>query len=162
MNKVIVFKGIELNVEWTRTTDIPIDQLPTTAGLYAQIHWRSNGVRIGEAANIRSRHQQARSWFNAMHAGTAKEDQLRRNNVFCQAAKRDGESGFGHCIISTDPRLQDKVLRIEIEEYLFIWVAHHPVYQDFNFQAGYQNSLEFFTLSEVEANRICSISHPYL
>lgn len=147
-----MFKDIALNVDWTSATDIPVDKLPTTAGLYAQIHWRSNGVRIGEAANIRSRHQQARSWFKAMHAGTANEDQLRRNNVFCQAAKRDGEFGFGHCIISTDPRLQHKALRTEIEEYLFIWVANHPIYNDFNFQSGYANTLGATSLEIVEAN----------
>lgn len=150
MNTQLVFKGIELFVDWRPENDVPVNDLPRLPGLYAQIHWRSMGVRIGESVNIRARHQQARSWFKGMHSGTAHPNQLRRNNVFCQAAKRDGESGFGHCVISTDPLLASDALRHEIEEYLFIWVANHPIYSDFNFQGGYKNTLNDSCLDEVE------------
>lgn len=150
MDKILVVEGILLNVDWVKANDVPVDALPRSAGVYAQIHWKSNGVRIGESSNIRQRHQESRSWLRGMHDGTADATQLRRNNVFCQAAKRDGEAGFGHCVISTDPALEDKGLRDEIERYLFAWVANHPVYHDFNFQPGYRNTLKVSVLEELE------------
>jgi hypothetical protein len=86
-----------------------------------------------------------------MHAGTAKPSEQRRNNLFCQAVKRDGAAGFGHCLISTDPLLVSESLRRDIEQYLFIWVADHPIYQDFNFQGSYRNSLRESRLEDLEA-----------
>lgn len=151
---ILDYKGIILNVDLQRENDMPVDSLPTVPGIYAQIHWRSMGVRIGESVNIRARHQQARSWFKGMHSGTAHPSQLKRNNVFCQAAKRDGENGFGHCVISTDPLLKSDLLRHEIEEFLFAWVANHPIYRDFNFQGGYKNTLEDSCLEEVEKRMV--------
>lgn len=148
---VLEYKGIILNVDWRRENDVPVEKLPREPGVYAQIHWATNGVRIGESINIRARNQQARSWFKGMHQGTGDPSQLRRNNLFCQAAKRDGESGFGHCLISTDPQLSSDKLRHEIEEFLFIWVANHPIYIDFNFQGGYRNTLKVSRLDELES-----------
>jgi hypothetical protein len=84
-----------------------------------------------------------------MHLGTANPNQLTRNNVFCQAAKRDGK--FAHCVVSTDPRLNDKALRLEVEAFLFDWVANHATFQDFNFQRGWKNTLPWTTLEEAIA-----------
>lgn len=147
----LVFKGVRLDIDWRLDKDVPIELLPKACGLYAEIHWASMGVRIGESINIRARHQEGRSWMRQMHAGTAKASELRRDNVFCQAVKRDGVAGFGHCLISTDPVLASERLRLEIERYLFIWVADHPIYQDFNFQQGYQNTLRESRLEDLEA-----------
>lgn len=102
---ILEYKGIILNADWRLENDVHVNRLPAVPGIYAQIHSRSMGVRIGESVNIRARHQQVRSWFKGMHSGTAHPSQLRRNNVFCQAAKRDGENGIGHCVISTDSLL---------------------------------------------------------
>jgi hypothetical protein len=151
MESNLIFKGIDLNLDWTHETDVPIDKLPKCAGVYAQIHWPSNGVRIGHAANLRGRHQEARAWFNRMHNGTAPTNQIKRNNVFCQAAKRDGHAGFGHCIISIDSRLSDKVLREEVESFLFHFVATSERYLDFNYQRGYRNTLHIQTIDEAVA-----------
>ena len=146
------YKGILLDLEWTPEKDVPIDQLPSCAGIYAEIHWESFGVRIGHTKNIRARHRESSNWSRGMHLGTANPSQLKRNNVFCQAAKRDGK--FGHYIISTDPRLNDKTLRLEVEAFLFDWVANHAIFQDFNFQRGWKNTLTYTTLDEAIAKAV--------
>lgn len=153
---IIVYKGIELFVGWSRETSIPVDELPKCAGLYAEIHWASKGVRIGHTANIRARHKQSSRWAKEMQDGTAPVAQLRRNNVFCQAVKRGDE--FGHCVISTDPRLNDKQLRLEVESFLFEWVARHEIFQDFNYQRGWKNTLPYATVDEAVAYAD-SVSH---
>lgn len=150
------YKGIILNVDWRPENDVLVERLPRVPGVYAQIHWATNGVRIGESINIRARNQQARSWFKGMHQGTAHPSQLRRNNVFCQAAKRDGEKGFGHCLVSIDPKLHSDALRHEIEQYLFQWVAQNPVYLDFNWQGGYVNTLHTSDLNALDPMSVSS------
>lgn len=151
------YKGIQLDLDWTPDKDIPIDQLPSCAGIYAEIHWESCGVRIGHAKNIRNRHRESSNWSRAMHSGTASPSQLKRNNVFCQAAKRDGR--FAHCVVSIDPSLNDKTLRLEVEAFLFDWVAKHPVFQDFNYQRGWKNTLPYTTLDEaIQRAAICQVA----
>lgn len=142
------YKGIELNMDWTPEKDVPISDLPKCAGLYAEIHWRSFGVRIGHSTNIKSRHSEAKCWMNKMHAGTAKPSEQRRSNLHCQAVKLDGAKGFGHFVISIDPRLEDGMLRLELETYLFNWVSRSDIYQDFNTQHGHRNALQFSTIEE--------------
>ena len=149
----LLFKNIELNVNWSPELDVPVSRLPKSAGIYAEIHWRSHGVRIGESVNIKYRIAQATGWFKGMHNGTEHPNQLRRNNIFCQAAKRDGHEGFSHYVVSTDSRLHDKELRKEVEFFLFDWVASHALYKDFNFQKGYRNTLGFENLIDAEMHK---------
>jgi len=145
------YKGIELNMDWTPDKAVSYRDMPPIPGIYAELHIKSYGVRIGMSANLKERHNEAHGWFNKMQAGTARERDQKRNNVHCQAAKLDGASGFAHFIISTDPRLSDESLRKEVETYLFQWVAQSPLYLDFNTQRGHRNALQFSTIEQAIA-----------
>lgn len=153
MNAILVYKSVELNVHWIPEQSLKHSQFPLkSAGLYAQIHWKSHGVRIGMSKNLRSRIYKGSRWIKGMHDGTESVEQLGRakNNPFCEAAVRDGLFGFGHYLISCDIKLANESFRSEVEHFLFDWVAKHAIYKDFNFQQDYCNTLGGLTLAQVE------------
>jgi hypothetical protein len=119
---LFTFEGIPLFTEFEQGSGIPVERLPTSHGVYAEIHWPRRGLRFGETKNsIRGRIRENIRWFNAMHDGTAPPEQLRRTIPIAQAARATGAVGFEFYVVSVDPRLQDERLRYETERFLFRW-----------------------------------------
>jgi len=132
---VLDFKGIKLYVDWTPQSAASIEELPTCAGVYAEIHWPKRGVRIGETgASIQGKILHDIRWFKGMHDGTESPDQLRRTIPIAMTAKEHGASGFAFYVISDDERLRDKQLRQDCERHLFKYVEQHPDFDSWNHQ----------------------------
>ena len=117
----MLFKGIELNVNWAEGEGFSASDAAAVAGLYAQVYWPDRAVRIGQSSNIRNRLREATAWANAMHRGRASEDQLRRTSELCERVKATGNEGFEYFLISRDQRLFEASLRLECEAFLFGW-----------------------------------------
>lgn len=118
MPRIVTYHGIDLNVDWSGDGQ-PVENLPTTAGLYAEVFLPERGVRIGETGkSIRGKIRHDIRWFRSMHNGTAPEHQLRRTLPIAEAAKRAGEVGFAFFVVSSDQRLQEKYLRQCCERFL--------------------------------------------
>jgi hypothetical protein len=112
--------------------------LPSLPGLYAEIHWPSRGVRIGETGrSIRGKIAHDLRWFKGMQDGTAGAAQLRRTLPIALAAPQTGAAGFEFCVVSCDPRLVDKALRQDAERFMFAWVARCAEYVDWNRQISW-------------------------
>ncbi len=132
------FENIQLNTNWHNSNSINPDDLPTCAGVYAEIHWPSMGVRIGETGrSIRGKIKHDIRWFNSMHDGTAPIEQLRRTLPIAQTAKAYGASAFSFYVVSQDPRLEDKELRQKCERFMFQWIENNPEYINWNFQKSW-------------------------
>ena len=117
----MLYRDIELHVDWVEGYGFRPSVAPSSSGLYAQIYWPDRAVRIGQSSNIVQRLREATSWANAMCEGTAPEDQLRRTSALCQRVKQTGNEGFEYFLISDDPRFTDHSLRLEYEAFLFGW-----------------------------------------
>lgn len=134
----VVFEGIQLNVEFTGQ-GLAVDHLPTTAGIYAEVYIPEHGVRIGETGrSIRGKIRHDVRWFRSMRDRTAPESQLRRTLPIAEAAKRTGEIGFAYFVVSSDPRLEDKLLRQSCERFMFDWVRKHSHWVDWNRQQSWR------------------------
>jgi hypothetical protein len=117
--------------------------VPVLPGIYAEIHWRTRGVRIGESgASLRQKFAHDARWLLQMHSATARPQDLRRlrmsnpHPIVVHAAK-DGPAAFEFFVVSSDPRLADRLLRQEIERSLFSWIAKHPEYVNWNRQVSW-------------------------
>ncbi|EMR13981.1 hypothetical protein MPL1_02433 [Methylophaga lonarensis MPL] len=135
----ITYKGINLFVGWTEDNSVPVESLPTKPGLYAEICWGRHGVRVGETGrSVRGKIRHDIRWFEGMHNGTEKPEQLRRTSPICMAAKELGVTGFRFYLVSDDPRLNDKILRQECERFLFEWCEKHAQLISWNFQKSWR------------------------
>ncbi|TNF58722.1 MAG: hypothetical protein EP307_11780 [Rhodobacteraceae bacterium] len=136
--KTVVHLDVALNVDWTGP-GLPVDALPTTAGIYAEIYRPERGVRIGETGrSIRGKIRHDIAWFRAMRDGTAPDSQLRRTLPIAEAAKRTGDVGFAFFVVSEDPRLRDKDLRQSCERFMFDWVRRQSDWIDWNRQVSWR------------------------
>lgn len=132
------FKDIDLSIDWSPGRGSPL-RLPALAGVYAEIHWPTRGVRIGETGrSIRGKIAHDLRWFRSMQDGTAGPEQLRRTLPIALTARKSGAAGFEFYVVSCDPRLIDKALRQEVERFMFVWVARHSHYVDWNRQVSWR------------------------
>ena len=128
-----------MDVAWRPGRGIPVANLPSVPGLYAEIEWETRGVRIGETGiSIRGKIRHDIAWFDGMHNGTAPPQQLRRTLPIAIAAKKHGAAGFEFYVVSSDPRLRDKAIRQDAERFLFEWVAKHPTHVNWNLQRSWR------------------------
>ena len=127
-----------MNVEWLPGNGSPL-LLPSVAGVYAEIHWPTGGVRIGETGrSIRAKIAHDLRWFKAMQNGTAGSAQLGRTLPIALAARKSGSEGFEFYVVSSDPRLLAKDLRQDVERFMFAWVRRQPGYVDWNRQVSWR------------------------
>ncbi len=133
----MLFREIELHVDWVDNRGFQPSDAPSLPGLYAQIYWPERAVRIGQSSNIKQRLSEATAWANAMRNGTAAENQLRRTSELCQRVKQTGNEGFEYFLISDDPRFSEKSLRLECEAFLFGWFqsnSEHNRWKNWNLE----------------------------
>jgi hypothetical protein len=133
-----VFKDIPLFTAFKKGSGIPIEQLPASPGIYAQIYWSQRGLRFGETGNsVLSKIKHDVRWFESMRNGTAPPSELRRTLPIAQAAKATGARGFEFYVVSVDPRLRDKPLRQETERFLFDWAERATEFISWNHQRSW-------------------------
>jgi len=134
----LVFEGISLNIDW-RPGHGAHTALPALPGVYAEVHWPSRGVRIGETGrSIRAKIAHDIRWFQGMQNGTAGPAQLRRTLPIALTARKTGPAGFEFYVVSCDPRLANKALRQEVERFMFRWVSARTEYVDWNRQKSWR------------------------
>jgi len=124
----VLFREIELHVDWVEACGFQPSTAPSLPGLYAQIYWPERAVRIGQSSNIKQRLKEATAWANAMYNGTAPENQLRRTSDLCQRVKQTGNEGFEYFLISDDQRFSEQSSRLECEAFLFGWFQSNYEY----------------------------------
>lgn len=135
----IEFKGVPLFVGFQQGRGTLVDQLPTCAGIYAEVYWPQLGLRIGETGrSIRGKIRHDIRWFRSMHDGSAPPEQLRRTLPIAEAAKRSGLEGFEFFVVSADKQLENKILRQDCERAIFQWAAASPDFEDWNRQRSWR------------------------
>jgi len=131
-------QGILLDINWNPGSGIPVTELPTTYGIYAEIYWPTRGVRIGETGrSIRGKIRHDIRWFRSMHNGTAPPSELRRTIPIAMTAKEHGEEAFEFYVVSADHRLSDKSLRQDCERFMFAWLEEGAQYESWNHQRSW-------------------------
>ena len=65
-------------MDWCPGAGKRVEDLPTTAGIYAEIYWPERGVRIGETGlSVRDKIRKDIRWFESMKSRTAPVAQRR-------------------------------------------------------------------------------------
>lgn len=133
------FRGITLDVGFEPGQGAVVGDLPTSPGIYAEIHWPRRGVRIGETGrSIRGKIRHDIRWFDSMQDGSAPAEQLRRTIPIAETAKAHGSAGFEFYVVSADSKLDDKALRQACERHLFGWLEAHPDFESWNHQRSWR------------------------
>lgn len=134
----LFFKDIELNLDFQKGSG---GEMPSAPGIYAEIHWPTKSLRIGESKNIKARNRDHINWANRQKTGRLSDREARRKGPIVDLVKEWGSEGLEHFLISNDHRLSDHVLRVECEKYLHEWAeSHQVVYRNLNKQRGYNSS----------------------
>lgn len=146
MSQPLVFKDFILNVDFPEGEG-DVERMPRTPGVYAEIHRPTNYIRIGHAVNMRGRNKAHMSWAEKHRLGThTKPSEVTRakngNSEITEVAKKWGAEGLEYYVVCDDPRLEDRALREEIENFMHEWCRHQAVYYDMNREAA-QNKRRF-------------------
>ena len=81
-DRIVKHQGISLRVDWRPGAGKRVEDLPTTAGIYAEIYWPERGVRIGETGrSVRGKIRHDIRWFESMKSRTAPVAQGRHRRM---------------------------------------------------------------------------------
>lgn len=133
----MLYQGINFNLDFKKGQG---DNIPNTAGIYAEVHWPTLNLRIGESKKMRARNQGHIRWADKHKAGTHSEKEAKRQGRIVELVKIWGSDGLEHFLISADPRLADRVLRVECEKHLHEWARTQTIYKNLNTQRGYRTT----------------------
>ncbi len=114
--------------------------MPRGPGIYAEIHWPTMSLRIGESKNVHARNRGHINWANKHRSGTHKEKETNRQGIIVELVKEWGSEGLEHFLISDDPRLADRELRVECEKELHEWARSQTTFRDINTQRSYRTT----------------------
>ena len=131
------YHGIVLNLDF-RPGAGDNDRITIGHGIYAEVHWPTLSLRIGESQNVRARNRQHIAWANKHRDGTHSQKEATRRGVIVELVKEWGSEGLEHFLISNDPRLADRELRVECEKFLHAWARTQTQYRNLNTQRGYR------------------------
>ncbi len=131
------FEGIPLHLDFRRGFG-DVSKMPTGFGIYAEIHWPTLNLRIGESQNVRARNLAHIRWADKHRFGTHSPKETLRRGRIVDLVKEWGSEGLEHYLITSHPRLADRVLRVECEKFLHAWARTQTQYVDINTQRGYR------------------------
>ena len=129
------FADIRLNLDFEPGSGSDMPALP---GIYAEIHWPTRSLRIGESKNMRTRNKAHLRWADKHRAGTHLPKEANRKGPIVDLAKEWGSESLEHYLVSDDPRLIDRELRVECEKRLHEWARSQTLYCDLNRQRSYR------------------------
>lgn len=112
--------------------------MPKGHGIYAEVHWPTMSLRIGESQAVRARNMGHIRWADKHKAGTHNEKETLRRGIIVDLVKEWGSFGLEHYLISDHPLLADRVLRVECEKFLHQWARNQTTYVNLNTQRGYR------------------------
>ena len=133
----LFFNDIALDLEFSEGRG-DVYQMPTGHGVYAEVHWPTRSLRIGESQNVRARNLAHIRWAEKHRLGTHSQKEALRRGRIVELVKIWGSRGLEHYVISRDVRLADRVLRVECEKFLHHWAREQTTYVDLNTQRGYR------------------------
>ena len=133
------FQGIKLNLDF-RPGFGDVRKMPTGHGIYAEIHWPTRNIRIGESQAVRARNLSHISWANKHRQGRHGPKEAQRRGLIVELVKIWGSDGLEYYLISNHPRLADRELRVECEKFLHEWARMQTEYLNLNTQRGYRTS----------------------
>jgi len=131
------FNGIKLNLDF-QPGHGDVNNMPTGYGIYAEIHWPTRSIRVGESTAVRARNRGHIRWANKHRDGTHPPKEASRRGPIVELVKHWGSEGLEYYLISNDPRLADRVLRVECEKFLHEWARNQDTYCNLNTQRGYR------------------------
>jgi hypothetical protein len=131
------YQGIVLNLDF-RPGAGDNDRITTGHGIYAEVHWPTRSLRIGESQNVRARNRQHNAWANKHRAGTHSPKETSRRGAIVDLVKQWGSEGLEHYLISNDARLADRELRVACEMFLHAWSREQTEFRNLNTQRGYR------------------------
>lgn len=132
------FKGIRLNLNFVPGHG-DVNNMPTGHGIYAEVHWPTQSIRIGETGkSVRARNRGHMRWADKHRQGTHTPAEAKRQGPIVELAKQWGSEGLEYYLISNDPRLADRELRVECEKFLHDWARSQETYNNINRQRGYR------------------------
>jgi hypothetical protein len=127
--------GVMMNLKFVQGQG---DNIPAAPGIYAEIHWPTMNIRIGESKNMKSRNQSHKNWARKHKEGSHDERETRRQGQIVDLVKKWGAEGLEHFLISDDPKLEDRVFRVECEKELHRWAKTQTRFKNLNAQTGYR------------------------
>ncbi|WP_170399034.1 hypothetical protein [Ruegeria arenilitoris] len=131
----MIYRGIKFNLSFERGCG---GEMPAGPGIYAEVHWPTMNIRIGESKNVRSRNRGHIRWADKHKAGTHKPEEANRKGPIVDLVKEWGSEGLEHFLISGDPRLSDRELRVECEKQLHEWARTQTIFVNMNRQRSYR------------------------
>lgn len=137
MKRELDFEGIRLSLAF-RPGEGDVQRMPTGHGIYAEVHWPTRSIRIGESASVRARNLAHMRWADKHRAGTHGPKDANRQGAIVELAKAWGSGGLEYYLVSNHPRLADRVLRVECEKFLHEWARTQKDFVNMNTQRGYR------------------------
>ena len=138
-NIIMVYKGIQFNLSFSEGEGNVAD-MPTHGGIYAEIHWPTRSIRIGETGNsMRGRNRSHMRWADKHRNSTHNEKEANRQGIIVDLVKEWGSEGLEYYVISEDLRVrEDRELRVDCEKHLHEWARVQTEFQNINTQRGYR------------------------
>ena len=145
MIKIIMFRDFFLHIDFPEGKG-DVANMPTTPGVYAEIHRPTNYIRIGHADNMRARNKRHIEWAekHRLKIHTKPSEISRANNgnsEITEIAKKWGAYGLEYFVVCDDPRLSDKNQRLAVENFMHEWCRQQKTYYNMNREAA-QNKLK--------------------
>ena len=139
------FRNYSLNIEFPEGEGA-VEKMPSMPGVYAEIHRPTNYIRIGHAANMKSRNKSHIIWAEKHRLGThTKPSEVTRaqngNSEITEVAKKWGAKGLEYYVVCDDPRLSDQNQRKDVENFMHEWCRNQNGFYNMNREAA-QNSLK--------------------
>ena len=131
------YLGIHLNLEFRQGFG-DVRKMPVGHGIYAEVHWPTRNLRIGESQGVRARNLAHIRWADKHREGTHTVKESSRRGRIVDLVRVWGSEGLEYYLISADPRLADRMLRVECEKFLHEWARTQSEFIDLNTQRGYR------------------------
>lgn len=131
------FEGILLDLNFAPGTG-NVMLMPTSPGIYAEVHWPTRSLRIRESQSIRARNLSHIRWADKHRQRTHNPKEASRQGPIVDLAREWGSVGLEYYVISAHPRLADKALRVRCEMALHQWAAQQTEFRNLNRQVGYR------------------------
>ncbi|MEM6382041.1 MAG: hypothetical protein AAF739_05150 [Pseudomonadota bacterium] len=135
----MMYRAIQFNLEFVEGEG-NVSHMPTHGGIYAEIHWPTRSIRIGETGNsMRGRNRSHMRWADKHRMGTHNARETARQGVIVELAKQWGSEGLEYFVITDDPIIrEDREMRVQCEKWLHEWARVQTDFQNVNAQRGYR------------------------
>ncbi len=145
MTAPLKFRDYSLNISFPEGAGA-VNEMPNAPGVYAEIHRPTNYIRVGHAADMKSRNKSHLAWAEKHRLGThTKPSEVTRsqngNSEITEVAKKWGAQGLEYYVVCDEPRLSDPNQRKDVENFMHEWCRNQDRFYNMNREAA-QNRLK--------------------